>query len=204
MRVASPPVRTITASTWEADSRSTFTRIMLLARYPVMVALPVLSGAPYCGCRLTVVVLMPLRSTPASTSASMTAFWRSLVWFIAVLTSVATDSIPASVVNVSGTPRTSPEPMTVTWRGYPPTGPGLASQAEIVTQARLARVSVVDQRAIIRVLRAVGMIRTLSPRDDRWSGERYRSVRRSGVFHQPWERTLIAAPIRPENPAAPH
>jgi hypothetical protein len=32
-----------------------------------------------CGCRLTWLVLMSLRSTPASTSAWMTAFCRSLV-----------------------------------------------------------------------------------------------------------------------------
>ncbi|CKT30702.1 Uncharacterised protein [Mycobacterium tuberculosis] len=54
-----------------------------------MVAVPAGSGLLYCGATVTLVVRMSLRSRPAPTSASITACWRSLVWFIALVTSAA-------------------------------------------------------------------------------------------------------------------
>ena len=87
-----------------------------------MVAVPAGSGLLYWGCRLTVVVLMFLRSIPAPTNALITACWRSFVWFIAVVTSGAVNSMLTFAVTVSGTPCTCPEPMTVTWRGFAPGG----------------------------------------------------------------------------------
>ncbi|CFS39782.1 Uncharacterised protein [Mycobacterium tuberculosis] len=66
-----------------------FTSMSLSARYPVMVAVPAGSGLLYCGATVTLVVRMSLRSRPAPTSASITACWRSLVWFIALVTSAA-------------------------------------------------------------------------------------------------------------------
>src|ERR1700722_5037489 len=130
-----------------------FTRIELTARYPVMVP-PALS---YCGCRLTSVVLMSLRSTPALASASMTACWRLLVWSIAPVTSRAVNSMPTSAVSVSGTPCTWPEPTTVTWRGLSPTHSGLWSQAD----AAAARPNASTRRigALARWL--MGMLGTL-------------------------------------------
>src|SRR5262245_15423078 len=81
---------------------------------------------------------MSLRSMPKPTNASMTALCRSLVWFIAPLTSGATNSIEASTVSVSGAPCTWPAPTTVTWRvslSALPVGPDEESQAEIPTTA---------------------------------------------------------------------
>src|ERR1700732_2735652 len=85
----------------------------------------------YCGCRLTPAVLMSLRSTPALATALMTICWRSLVWFIAAVTSGAVNSMPTSAVRVSGTPWTWPEPTTVTSRGWSPTRSVLWSQADV-------------------------------------------------------------------------
>src|ERR1700743_1047096 len=84
----------------------------------------------YWGCRLTSVVLMSLRSTPALARASMTACWRPLGGSIAAVTSRALNSMPTSAVSVSGTPCTWPEPPTVTWRGLWPTRSGLWSHVE--------------------------------------------------------------------------
>ena len=58
---------------------------------------------------------MSLRSTPALTNALITACCRSLVWFIAVVTSGAVNSIETLAVSKSGVPCTCPEPTTVTW-----------------------------------------------------------------------------------------
>ena len=110
MRVASPPASMIAASRSGAASRSRIlTPIVFPARYPVTTEF-----SPYCGCRLTPVVLMSLASVPSAVRASITVRWRSLDWFIAVVASGATTSMPTSAVRVSGAPRTSPEPTTVT------------------------------------------------------------------------------------------
>ena len=72
----------------------------MLARYPTMAE----DSGPYFGCRRTWVVRMSLRSTPAVTSALITACCSSLVWFIAAVTSGAVNSIETLAVSVSGVP----------------------------------------------------------------------------------------------------
>src|SRR5207248_440753 len=96
-------------------------------------------------------------------NASMTARCRSLVWFIALLTSGATNSIDALSVSVSGVPCTWPAPTTVTWRvplSADPVGPDDESQAESPTAASPAAAST-RTRADIFALAAVGMPRTI-------------------------------------------
>src|ERR1700761_7878875 len=144
----------MTASSLDAASAGwILTRIEFDARYPVM-APPALS---YCGCRLTSVVLMSLRSRPPLDRASVTACWRVLVWSIAAVTSRAVNSMPTSAVSVSGTPCTWPEPTTVTWRGLSPTRSGVWSQAD----AAAARPNTSTRRigALARWL--IGMLGTL-------------------------------------------
>ena len=58
-----------------------------------MVAVPVGLGIAVLRLQVDVVVLMFLRSIPAPTSALITACWRSFVWFIAVVTSGAVNSM---------------------------------------------------------------------------------------------------------------
>src|SRR5690242_12110848 len=123
----------------------------------------VLSPPANCGCRLTFDVLMSLRSMPEPTKASMTACWRSLVWFIAPLTSGATNSIDALTVSLSGVPCTSPAPTTVTWRvslSGAAVGPDDESHAETPTAARPAAARS-RKRVDIFALAAIGMPGTL-------------------------------------------
>ncbi len=90
---------------------------------------------------------MFLRSIPAPTNALITACWRSLVWFIAVVTSGAVNSMPTLAVKVSGTPWTCPEPMTVTWRGFAPGGAALCLlHADSVTTVKPAAAKAIDLR----------------------------------------------------------
>src|ERR1700704_808794 len=106
---------------------------------------------------------MSLRSTPEPTSASMTAFWRSLVWFIAPVTSGATNSIEALTVSVSGVPCTSPAPTTVTCRvslSALAVGPDDASQPERATAASPAAARR-RNRVGIFALAAIGMPGTI-------------------------------------------
>src|SRR5271167_2765664 len=129
-----------------------------------MVAVPAGSGLLYWGCRVTAVVLMSLRSRPAPTRALITACWRSLVWFIADVTSGAVNSIPTSAVRVSGTPCTWPDPSTVTWRGFTP-GAGAAlclSHPDTAARTRPDAATAIDQRANLLAFRAIDMPGTLA------------------------------------------
>src|SRR5882724_1875838 len=106
---------------------------------------------------------MSLRSIPAPTNASMTAFWRSLVWFIAPVTSGATNSIEALTVSVSGVPCTSPAPTTVTCRvalSALAVGPDDESQPERAATASPAAARS-RKRVGIFALAAIGMPGTI-------------------------------------------
>jgi hypothetical protein len=117
---------------------------------------------PYCGCTLTSVVLMSGRLTPASVSAVMTACWRSLVRFIAVVTSGATNSMLASTVSVSGTPWTFPSPVTVTWRALSATGSVPEPQADVSAAVKLSATTASAERSDSFPLPAMGMTGTLT------------------------------------------
>src|ERR1700742_3789002 len=67
------------------------------------------------------------------------------------------NSIPTSVVSVSGTPCTWPEPTTVTWRGLSPGRSGLWSQAD----AAAARPNASTSRIGVLAPRLAGMFSTL-------------------------------------------
>src|SRR4030081_1518178 len=126
-----------------------------------MMAVP--SPPANCGCRLTWVVLMSLRLMPAPSSALMTACWRSLVWFIAAVTSGATNSIDALTVNVSGLPCTWPAPTTVTCRvseAADCVGPDFESQADSPAAASPAAARRANRVGIF-ALAAIGMPGTL-------------------------------------------
>src|SRR5689334_1522748 len=96
----------------------------------------VLSAPPYCGCSVTVVVLMYLRSTPWPATASVTAAARLLVWLDAPIASGAVAAIDRLMTSVSGVPSTLPSPTTVTCGGA--VGPGTADGAGVASQATTA------------------------------------------------------------------
>ena len=73
-----------------------------------------LSPPPYCGCRRHLGGADVVAVDAGAHQRVDHGLLRSLVWFIAAVTSGAMASIETLTVKVSGVPCTSPEPTTVT------------------------------------------------------------------------------------------